>query len=209
MFTIHLPKKYTPVIFVALALLMLIVVSFIYGLDSEIDFVWSNKIDVVTSTEEAIDTSNWKTYRNEEYGFEFKYPDIYKVVEDYGTVAHLYAIEIEEEEKNDDRIFPRINIYYNREVFDPFVVYIDNYGDFVKKYGSLENALATVPVYGYGVENIDGRDIKYLITGQNNLVHKYYINNIGNTRQLVAEIIYRFISVDTANGVLSSIKFIK
>lgn len=54
---------------------MLIVVSFIYGLDSEIDFVWSNKIDVVTSTEEAIDTSNWKTYRNEEYGFEFKYPE--------------------------------------------------------------------------------------------------------------------------------------
>src|SRR3989338_3201787 len=26
-----------------------------------------------TSTEE-IDTSNWKTYRNEEYGFEFRYP---------------------------------------------------------------------------------------------------------------------------------------
>jgi len=27
-----------------------------------------------TSTEE-IDTSNWKTYRNEEYGFEFRYPE--------------------------------------------------------------------------------------------------------------------------------------
>jgi len=29
----------------------------------------------VATTTEGIDTSNWKTYRNEEYGFEFKYPE--------------------------------------------------------------------------------------------------------------------------------------
>ncbi len=32
------------------------------------------KEPVPAPTEEPIDTSDWKTYRNEEYGFEFKYP---------------------------------------------------------------------------------------------------------------------------------------
>ena len=78
MFKKHLPKKYTPIIMVALALLALLVVAIVAGLDSKLDFIWDNKTP--TSTPEAsIDISNWKTYRNEEYGFEFKYPEGWKM----------------------------------------------------------------------------------------------------------------------------------
>ena len=36
---------------------------------------------------EDIDTSNWKTYRNEEYGFEVKYPEKIKTEESYSYMA--------------------------------------------------------------------------------------------------------------------------
>jgi len=54
-------------------------------------------INTATTTEE-IDTSNWKTYRNEEYGFEFKYPGEWVI-----------------EEKNSDILFWR-NIEKNQEI---------------------------------------------------------------------------------------------
>lgn len=208
MFTEHLPKKYTPIILVALALLALLIVATVAGLDSQLDFLWDNN-QPTTTTPAVIDTSDWQTYRNEEYGFEFKYPSIYKIMGNDAEPVYLYAIKIDDEEKNEDRIFPRISFYYDRKVIDPFVDYVDNYTDFVKKYGSLESAMGTVPVYDHGIKNVNGRDLKYLVTGVNGAIKDYYINNTNNTRQLVVRIVYRFVPGNIADGLLSSIQFIK
>ncbi len=39
---------------------------------------WSLKDQPVQT--QSVDTANWQTYRNEEYGFEFKYPEDWKVL---------------------------------------------------------------------------------------------------------------------------------
>jgi hypothetical protein len=40
-----------------------------------------------TAKKPETDTSDWKVYRNEVYGFEIKYPSDWKILEDYGQVV--------------------------------------------------------------------------------------------------------------------------
>lgn len=42
--------------------------------------IWEEKCDVATTTS-IVDTKDWKTYVNEEYGFEFKYPKGWEVLQ--------------------------------------------------------------------------------------------------------------------------------
>ena len=124
MFTKHLPKKYTPVILIALALLTLLVAAIVADLDSRVDFLWNNKTDVATSTSEAVDTSSWETYRNEEYGFEFKYPEGWVLEQNFSysisisksgaSYGHIAATE-----RNPDGL--SINRWFEQEKLPPLV----------------------------------------------------------------------------------------
>lgn len=48
----------------------------------------STELEVIRSTSE-IDTSDWRTYRNEELGFEIKYPYEFKVIEEKDTEIRI------------------------------------------------------------------------------------------------------------------------
>ncbi len=51
-------------------------------------------LNTVTTTEE-IDTSDWLTYKNEEYGFEFKYPKEWNInFENYTNINSLFNLNL-------------------------------------------------------------------------------------------------------------------
>lgn len=59
---------------------------------------------------ETIDTSNWKTYRNEQYGFEVRYPQDWNVEEDYARAGNSFLfIDSKQETPFLVQVFPRFD----------------------------------------------------------------------------------------------------
>ena len=90
-----------------------------------------------------IDTSNWKTYRNEEFGFEFKYPEEYEVWTDYdphGGRGHLLGG------------FVRIGASNVILAFDPQIFPDD----------TLEEMAQYLSAGEYGKENIKDKELIYV-----------------------------------------------
>lgn len=183
MFT-HLPKKYTPVILVALALLALLVVAIVAGLDRQLDFLWDNK-QPTTTTPAVIDTSDWKTYRNEEYGFEFKYPGDWEIdnearkIENDGKVILELTNTIQNSKGWKLVGYFSIDVYENKKGI--------SLGEWTNNYVSvfyevIENKQIVInnqkAIYANLVDNEAGLEIRVL-ENNNNFFVIYTRNNIG------------------------------
>ena len=164
------------------------------------------------------ETADWQTYRNEEYGFEVKYPNAWGFVKDSDTKIHFDV------EKNDEA-----KIYYTSEADN---IYIEVYPSldslpYYKKEGNFQIWLAHITgheeePYQSWIEQKDYfgpfRYIKRLFVGSENyegivLEENVHISRIENVFLIHNSVFYR-ISVDVDktgefDQMLSTFRFVE
>jgi len=86
------------------------------------DKIGSSSVEVVSSSSDEIDMNDWQTYKNEELGFEFKYPKEWKIKKEYQTLL-VSKNEIEQYEIGSNNAPIRITrgkkgYFYNEKIFN-------------------------------------------------------------------------------------------
>ncbi len=131
---------------------------------------------------EDIDTSNWKTYRNEEYGFSFKYPEGWVIKESPNANTFLFKglsvkVHPKEVDKYNRGLFFNINVFKSES--NPKVWYQTKYEnpDAIKGYKgeTKELKINNLDAY-YVVDNKvkDYKDISYLISKNNIIIYSTF-----------------------------------
>ncbi|MBI5221796.1 MAG: hypothetical protein HY979_03255 [Candidatus Magasanikbacteria bacterium] len=127
---------------------------------------------------QEIDTRNWKTYRNEEYGFEMGYPSEWLLTEgDKKIEFYSKAWQDEGREFFKSLIGSELTLSFYEDVPDNIEDWILKKLD-LQKYKSIQEAVDNViDIHEYGQIEIDGETVDYLILGAEVAHQNFFIKS--------------------------------
>jgi len=162
--------------------------------------------DIKYNPDGTIDTSDWKTYWNEEFGFEFKYPKKFDLISDYNYIFDAKNISIgNRNSKKDKPANILVSVEYSKYVNNQFkeydsnvITFLENLEDGKYKGGRLltknRQILYPVELYGnYGVNGFificDNKLLNILINPNNNMKDNFekVVKNVISSMNCIGE----------------------
>ncbi len=155
-----------------------------------------------SSGQASVDTSTWQTYRNEEYGFEVKYPSNY-VAEEISDVVHEFDLLVYPHGNyGEGEEIPGLNVFIDSQ---PLKL-IKNVG---KTYSDIEDFVKNEPSwFKTPAQLVDFNGIKAAqsLTGQNN---RYVQYNFINGQLFFSVYVDQFVDTAEIENIARTFEFIK